>query len=87
MYVLLYIFVLIKLIQMTYKIEKVAPKPAVRNGYPLDLLKVGESFLEANWEKSNSLKVAASYFNTQSKGKKKLSVRKEEGGYRCYRIK
>lgn len=70
---------------MNYKIEK--DKILPRTKYPFDKMKKGDSFLEPDFKRANTLKASASMFSKFIKGKMKFSVRKEEGGYRCYRIK
>ena len=71
---------------MDYKIEKVE-LPKEWGSFPFEKMKKGDSFLETDFERVNTMKVRAHYFSKSKKGKVKFSIRKEDGGYRCYRIK
>lgn len=72
---------------MAYKIETIPVPKAIRNSFPFDKLKVGQSFLETDINRLNSLKVAATAFNKNNKGHAVLSIKKDPKGYRCFRIK
>lgn len=73
---------------MSYKIETgiTPPPPSTRKSFPFDQMKVGDSFLEVDYSKINSLKVAATTYNRTTKKKIFMSVRKDKGGFRCFAI-
>lgn len=70
---------------MSYKIEKNKPIKTYSK-FPFKTMVKGDSFLETDANRLNSLRVSASNFSKSTKGKIKFSIRKVEGGYRCYRI-
>lgn len=71
---------------MSYKIEKnveFVPKMA----FPFSKMKKGDSFLETDLSKLNTLRVNAFLFSKSKKGEVKFSIRKDGINYRCFRIK
>jgi len=70
---------------MAYKVEKNNPIPA-KTKFPFATMRKGDSFLETDANNLNSLRVNAVNYSKKSNSKIKFSIRKVEGGYRCYRI-
>ena len=68
-----------------YKIDKgfPAPPPRVPRYPPLRTMEVGDSFAITDRERGN-VSVACSYLHKTST--KRFSLRKQESGYRCWRI-
>jgi len=71
---------------MDYKIESNV-KPPPKGKFPFANMKKGDSFIEKDVSRLNTLKVNAYYFSKAKGGKVKFSVRKEGDHYRCFRIK
>lgn len=71
---------------MTYEIEKNLPMPPIKGGtkYPWASLNVGDSFL-VGFDKGASVRSGVTYAG--KKLKRKFICRKEETGYRVWRIK
>lgn len=70
---------------MTYKIERVGMPN--KGDFPFKKLKKGDSFLETDDKLVPLLRVKAVMYSKDKKGTVKFSIRKDNGGYRCYRIK
>lgn len=70
---------------MTYKVTKKVSLPKAK--FPFSSMKKGDSFLEKNPSRVNTLKVSAYNFAKSKNDKVKFSIRKVDGGYRCFRIK
>jgi len=69
------------------KIDKSVPIPLSRkhNNYPLDDLDVGHSFVIPG-EQVQMLRMAVSQRHHRKQDGHRYTVRKWEGGYRCWRV-
>jgi hypothetical protein len=75
---------------MDFKIEKGLPIPPGkgRGGmYPFDQMEAGDSFFVADDPGIKGTSVSNSAASYERKHNKKFSVRKVEGGWRCWRVK
>jgi hypothetical protein len=71
---------------MKIEIEKNIPIPQMvgKNIYPLNKMEIGDSF-KVSQEEGEKLRSAASQYGRRNK--KKFSILRFEGGYRCWRVR
>jgi hypothetical protein len=70
-----------------YKIESKIPVPTFqsRHKWPLDDLKVGQSFA-LTADEANGLRMAVSQRHRRKKDGRRYTIRKQPIGYRCWRV-
>jgi hypothetical protein len=73
--------------QQEYKVETGIPVPTFqsRHQWPLDTMKVGQSFA-LTADEVNGLRMAVSQRHKRKKGNGRYTIRKQAVGYRCWRV-